>query len=228
MGDLVTPKPTPVVALPQLRKWRRVSDESAGSYRMFEVRRVGLEDGRGRDRGQAFTLAGKDWCNVIAVTPDDEIVLVWQYRFGSDAFSLEIPGGVIDAGEAPEPRRPPRAPRRDGLRGGATGAAARHRAEPGPAEQPLLHLRGAGRAPHRGDPVRRDGGARDGASPRLARRRAPRQRPGHPLARAGRPRDLPAKAAAIETRRESAFKPRWESVHFQSLISGMSSKCSRV
>jgi len=29
-------------------------------------------------------------------------VLVWQYRFGTDALSLEIPGGVIDPGEAPE------------------------------------------------------------------------------------------------------------------------------
>jgi ADP-ribose pyrophosphatase len=39
---------------------------------------------------------------VIAITPEGEIVLVWQYRFGTDALSLEIPGGVIDTGEAPE------------------------------------------------------------------------------------------------------------------------------
>jgi 8-oxo-dGTP pyrophosphatase MutT (NUDIX family) len=37
----------------------------------------------------------------VAVTPDDRVVLVWQYRFGTDALSLEIPGGVIDAGESP-------------------------------------------------------------------------------------------------------------------------------
>ncbi len=43
-----------------------------------------------------------DWCNVIAETEAGEIVLVWQYRFGTDALSLEIPGGVIDPGEAPE------------------------------------------------------------------------------------------------------------------------------
>ncbi len=102
MGDSRPLKTGPIVALPHLRKWRRVRDESAGSYRVFEVRRIELEDGRGRDRGHAFTLAGSDWCNVIAVTPDDDVVFVWQYRFGSDALSLEIPGGVIDAGEAPE------------------------------------------------------------------------------------------------------------------------------
>jgi ADP-ribose pyrophosphatase YjhB (NUDIX family) len=97
----VTSKPL-VVPLPQLRKWRRVRDEAAGSYSVFDVRRIELEDARGQSRGHAFTLCGNDWCNIIALTPSDEVVLVWQYRFGSDALSLEIPGGVIDTGEAPE------------------------------------------------------------------------------------------------------------------------------
>ena len=97
----MSPNPL-VVPLPQIRKWRRVRDELAGSFRIFDVRRVELEDGAGRDRGHAFTTRANDWCNVIAVTPSDEIVFVWQYRFGTDALSLEIPGGVIDAGEAPD------------------------------------------------------------------------------------------------------------------------------
>lgn len=40
-----------------------------------------------------------DWCNVIALTPDGRIVLVKQFRFGIDTFSLEIPGGIIEPGE---------------------------------------------------------------------------------------------------------------------------------
>ncbi|HEY4016169.1 MAG TPA: NUDIX hydrolase [Polyangiaceae bacterium] len=71
-------------------------------YRIFEVVRLELEDAEGRARGDAFTLRGSDWCNVVAVTPEGQVVLVWQYRFGSDALSLEIPGGVIDPGETPE------------------------------------------------------------------------------------------------------------------------------
>jgi ADP-ribose pyrophosphatase len=86
---------------PKLRRWRRLRREVVAAYRIFEVCRVELEDGAGQPRGDAFTLQGRDWCNVVAVTPDDQIVLVWQYRFGTDALSLEIPGGVIDAGEEP-------------------------------------------------------------------------------------------------------------------------------
>lgn len=42
-----------------------------------------------------------DWVNVLALTPAGEIVLVRQFRFGIDSFSLEIPGGVMEAGEDP-------------------------------------------------------------------------------------------------------------------------------
>src|SRR5690606_26769893 len=49
-----------------------------------------------------FVFSCPDWCNVLAVTPEGRLVMVWQYRFGTDALSLEIPGGVIDPGEAPE------------------------------------------------------------------------------------------------------------------------------
>jgi ADP-ribose pyrophosphatase len=85
-----------------LRKWRRLRTEPAGSYRILDVMKVSLEDGAGKPRGDAFTVHSSDWCNVIAVTPDDHVVLVWQYRFGSESIGLEIPGGVIDPGEAPE------------------------------------------------------------------------------------------------------------------------------
>ncbi|MDB4957986.1 MAG: hydrolase [Myxococcales bacterium] len=40
-----------------------------------------------------------DWVNVIALTTDDRVVLVRQYRAGVDRVCLEIPGGMVDAGE---------------------------------------------------------------------------------------------------------------------------------
>ncbi len=42
-----------------------------------------------------------DWVNVVALVPGDRLVLVRQFRFGSNELSLEIPGGVIEAGESP-------------------------------------------------------------------------------------------------------------------------------
>ncbi|CAN5592641.1 NUDIX hydrolase [soil metagenome] len=42
-----------------------------------------------------------DWVNVIAMTPDQRVVLIRQFRVGSEAVCLEIPGGMVDPGEAP-------------------------------------------------------------------------------------------------------------------------------
>lgn len=40
-----------------------------------------------------------DWVNVIALTPDDRVVLIRQYRPGVERVCLEIPGGMVDEGE---------------------------------------------------------------------------------------------------------------------------------
>jgi ADP-ribose pyrophosphatase len=42
------------------------------------------------------------WSVVIPITPQNEIILVEQYRRGSDTISLELPAGDIDNNETPE------------------------------------------------------------------------------------------------------------------------------
>jgi 8-oxo-dGTP pyrophosphatase MutT (NUDIX family) len=39
--------------------------------------------------------------NIIARTPEQEILLVRQFRYGTKRMELEIPGGMIDPGEDP-------------------------------------------------------------------------------------------------------------------------------
>jgi ADP-ribose pyrophosphatase YjhB (NUDIX family) len=46
-----------------------------------------------------YVLDSVNWVNVIAVTPDQQLVMVEQYRHGSNTVELEIPGGMMDAGE---------------------------------------------------------------------------------------------------------------------------------
>jgi 8-oxo-dGTP pyrophosphatase MutT (NUDIX family) len=84
-----------------MRPWARVGTEPVATFRIFDVERATFQDGAGRPRGDAYVMRCRDWCNVVAVTPQDEVVLVWQYRFGTGGMSIEIPGGIIDAGEEP-------------------------------------------------------------------------------------------------------------------------------
>jgi len=50
----------------------------------------------------AVVIDSSDWVNVIALTDDEQVVMVRQYRFGTDTITLEVPGGLVDPGEAPE------------------------------------------------------------------------------------------------------------------------------
>jgi ADP-ribose pyrophosphatase len=89
---------------PWLRPLRLTKPEgrrahSVADHGVFHVQRLVYEP-RPLPR-DVFVFDVPDWCNVVAETSSGELVLVWQYRFGTDAISLEVPGGVIDRGEAP-------------------------------------------------------------------------------------------------------------------------------
>ena len=43
----------------------------------------------------------RSWANVLAITKNNEVVLVKQYRHGVQEVLLELPGGVVDDGENP-------------------------------------------------------------------------------------------------------------------------------
>jgi 8-oxo-dGTP pyrophosphatase MutT (NUDIX family) len=44
-----------------------------------------------------YVMSYPDWVNIVAITPDDRLLLVRQYRHAAGRFFLEIPGGGLDA-----------------------------------------------------------------------------------------------------------------------------------
>jgi ADP-ribose pyrophosphatase len=60
-----------------------------------------LEDGRGESLGTFHSLAQADYVNVLAETRAGEIVLVEQFRSARETMTLELPGGLVEAGEEP-------------------------------------------------------------------------------------------------------------------------------
>ncbi|NEU07419.1 NUDIX hydrolase [Flavihumibacter sp. R14] len=49
-----------------------------------------------------YVLEYPDWVNVVALTQDNEVIVIKQYRHAVGAVILELPGGCIDPGETPE------------------------------------------------------------------------------------------------------------------------------
>src|SRR5262249_44817331 len=46
-----------------------------------------------------FIIDCVDWVNVLAITADEQLVMVEQFRHGTNTVELEIPGGIVDAGD---------------------------------------------------------------------------------------------------------------------------------
>ena len=46
-----------------------------------------------------YTLDCANWVNVVPVTANGQVILVEQHRFGTNGFTLEVPGGAINFGE---------------------------------------------------------------------------------------------------------------------------------
>jgi ADP-ribose pyrophosphatase len=85
-----------------MKDWHREDSTHVFECPIFNVRRDSRSSPETGQKYEFFIIEPFDWVNVVAITESGEVVLVEQYRHGVDAVTLEIPGGVIDEGEAPE------------------------------------------------------------------------------------------------------------------------------
>jgi len=79
-----------------IRPWPKVSSKPLGDYRIFTVRSDEKISPRTGEKHDFYIIDCVDWVNVLAVTPTRELVMVEQYRHGSNTVELEIPGGIMD------------------------------------------------------------------------------------------------------------------------------------
>jgi 8-oxo-dGTP pyrophosphatase MutT (NUDIX family) len=68
---------------------------------LFRLRRERFQSRTSGKTHDFFVAYLADGVHVIAVTPDQEVVLVRQFRGGSQRDSLETPGGLVEPGEDP-------------------------------------------------------------------------------------------------------------------------------
>ena len=80
-------------------RWRKLEHEHGQHMMIFRPRYDTLENPRTQQVMKRLVLETPDWVNVVALTKERRLVVVRQYRFGTSALTLEIPGGVIDRGE---------------------------------------------------------------------------------------------------------------------------------
>ena len=83
-----------------IKPWQKISSKPVGDFRIFSIRSDRVISPRTNVAHDFFVIDCVNWVNVIALTPDAQLVMVEQYRHGSNTVELEIPGGMIDPADA--------------------------------------------------------------------------------------------------------------------------------
>lgn len=76
--------------------WKTLSSCQLADYRIARMRSVRREHPLTKKEYEFYVLDCPDWVNIVALTPERNLILVRQYRHGTDTVDLETPGGVMD------------------------------------------------------------------------------------------------------------------------------------
>lgn len=81
--------------------WDELGGEKVADCRIFNIVSKRFRHPKRKTEGDFYVIQTRDWVNIVPITPNYEMILVNQFRFGVKGTSWEIPGGVMDAGEDP-------------------------------------------------------------------------------------------------------------------------------
>ena len=84
-----------------IRPWPEHGRRNVAKLKVFDVVAASRRSPRTAQDHEFFIVDTWDWVNIVALTDDEQLLLVRQYRHGTEEVTLEIPGGVIHPGEDP-------------------------------------------------------------------------------------------------------------------------------
>lgn len=83
-------------------KWKIISSEVAFKANIFRYVKVKSQSPSNGKIGDFDIVQCMNWVNVVGITKDQKIILIKQYRHGTDQVTVEIPGGAANFNEDPQ------------------------------------------------------------------------------------------------------------------------------
>ena len=80
----------------KIKPWPLVESKALNNYRIFTTRADRKVSPRTHKEMEFYVIESRHWVNIIALTEKNEIVMIEQFRHGTNTVELEIPGGIID------------------------------------------------------------------------------------------------------------------------------------
>lgn len=82
-------------------RWDILEDRLLNACLVWDLRARRYRHPKTGREGEFYYIDSRDWVVVVARTAAGELILVRQFRWGSDELSWELAGGIIDEGEDP-------------------------------------------------------------------------------------------------------------------------------
>lgn len=82
-------------------KWPTIETKNILKAHIFRYIQVSRQSPSSKKIGEFDIVQCANWVNVVAITPEQKIVLIKQFRHGTDNYTTEIPGGAINYNEDP-------------------------------------------------------------------------------------------------------------------------------
>ena len=83
-------------------KWEKLSSKYLVKEQWATLRVDSCRMPNGTLIDDYYVLEYPGWVNAIALTEDNKVIMIRQYRHGAEEVMLELPGGCIDPGEEPK------------------------------------------------------------------------------------------------------------------------------
>ncbi len=84
-----------------ISKWETIESKKVADLFIFDAYIKKRKNPVSGEYGNFTVLESANWVNIIPITKDNKIILIEQYRHGTDSVTFEIPGGLIERGEDP-------------------------------------------------------------------------------------------------------------------------------
>ena len=84
-----------------IKKWKTLASKKLYDLRIMQVWANQRQHPIKETDSEFYAIHSNDWINVVAVTPENKIVMVTQFRHGNEEITIEVPGGLVDDGEEP-------------------------------------------------------------------------------------------------------------------------------
>lgn len=84
-----------------MKSWIKGKKEHIYDAYVFNLYTQEYKSPNSKAKGKFTVLDSPDWINILPITKDNKVILIKQFRFGTDRFEIEFPGGMVDSNEDP-------------------------------------------------------------------------------------------------------------------------------